>query len=203
MSEHSSGPRAVADPITDITDVFAFPSPESPRHLVLIMNVFPYAGPSACFSDAVIYRLRLRSVSTASDGRAFAVGGDEVTFDCTFAVPTGADSTGQPVQDGRCTMPNGAIVPFHVNDENGGGAEGLHIFAGQRSDPFFLDGPMAAQTLGTGQLAFKQVGSDRLYGKNVLAIVLTIEWASVLEGGPLFAVVCETVTCGKRPTRLE
>ncbi len=45
MSDHISGPRAIADPVIDITDVYAFPCPESPRHLVLIMNVFPYAGP--------------------------------------------------------------------------------------------------------------------------------------------------------------
>jgi len=203
MSDHISGPRAIADPVTDITDVFAFPSPESPRHLVLIMNVFPYAGPSACFSDAVIYRLRVRSVSIAPNTRAFAVEAGEFTFDLTFDVPAGSESGGQPVQQGRCTMTNGKTVPFRVNDENGAGAAGLHVFAGQRSDPFFLDGPMAAQTLATRQLAFKQVGSDRLYGKNVLAIVLTIEWATVLEGGPLFAVVCETLRSGKRPIRLE
>jgi hypothetical protein len=203
MSDHISGPRAIADPVTDITDVFAFPSPESPRGLVLIMNVFPYAGPSACFSDAVIYRLRVRSVSIASDKRAFAVGADEVSFDCTFDGPAGADSGGQPIQQGHCAMPNGEIVSFRVNDENGGEAEGVHVFAGQRSDPFFLDGPMAAQTLATRQLAFKPVGSDRLYGKNVLAIVLTIDWATVLKSGPMFAVVCETLTSGKRPIRLE
>jgi Domain of unknown function (DUF4331) len=62
MSDHISGPRAIADPVIDITDVYAFPCPGSPQHLVLIMNVFPYAGPSALFSDAVIYRLRVRSV---------------------------------------------------------------------------------------------------------------------------------------------
>src|SRR5881409_1820566 len=117
MSDHISGPRAIADPVTDITDVFAFPCPESPQHLVLIVNVFPYAGPSAVFSD-------------------------EVTFDCTFDVPLSPDSGGQPVQQGHCTMPNGKTVRFRVNDENGGRAEGLHVFAGQRSDPFFLDGPM-------------------------------------------------------------
>jgi Domain of unknown function (DUF4331) len=203
MSDHISGPRAIADPVSDITDVFAFPSPESAGHLVLIMNVFPYAGPSACFSDAVIYRLRVRSVSIASNRRVFAVGADEFTFDCTFDVPASPDSGGQPVQQGRCTMPNGETVPFRVNDENGGRGEGLHVFAGQRSDPFFLDGPMAAQTLATRQLAFKKVGSDRLYGKNVLGIVLTIEWAALLKSGPMFAVVCETLTSGKRPIRLE
>src|SRR6266545_4059076 len=120
MSDHISGPRAIADPVTDITDVFAFPSPESPRHLVLIMNVFPYAGPSACFSDAVRYRLRVRSVSIASNRRAFAVGTDEFTFDCTFDAPARADGEGQPVQQGRCRMPNGETVHFRVNDENGG-----------------------------------------------------------------------------------
>jgi hypothetical protein len=202
MSDHISGPRAIADPVTDITDIYAFPCPESPRHLVLIMNVFPYAGPSATFSDAVIYRLRVRPASVAPGRRAFDVGADEFTFDCTFDVPTSSDN-GQRIQQGRCTMPNGEIVPFRVNDENGGKAEGLRVFAGQRSDPFFLDGPMAAQTLATKRLAFKQVGSDRLYGKNVLGIVLKIEWANLLASGPMFAVVGETLTSGKRPIRLE
>ena len=45
MSDHISGPRAIADPVTDITDVYAFPCPESPRHLVLVMNVFPVRRP--------------------------------------------------------------------------------------------------------------------------------------------------------------
>src|SRR5437773_6178975 len=111
MSDHISGPRAIADPVTDITDVFAFPSPESPRHLVLIMNVFPYAGPSACFSDAVTYRFRVRSVSIASNRRAFAVGTDELTFDCTFDVPAGSESGGQPVQQGAARYQTGR--PFH------------------------------------------------------------------------------------------
>ena len=30
MADHFSGPRALADPASDITDVFAFPSPGSP-----------------------------------------------------------------------------------------------------------------------------------------------------------------------------
>jgi hypothetical protein len=62
---------------------------------------------------------------------------------------------------------------------------------------------MAEKTMLTGQLSFKEVGSDRLYGKNVLAIVLKIEWAKLLRGGPMFAVVGETWSAGKRPVRLE
>ena len=119
MSDHISGPRAIADPVTDITDVFAFPCPESPEQLVLVMNVFPYAGPSALFSDAIIYRFRVRSAAIASTGRAasFAVGADEVTFDCVFEGPANPDSGTQPVQWGCCITPNGGTIPFRVNDE--------------------------------------------------------------------------------------
>ena len=38
MSHHISGPRAMAEPITDITDLYAFPSPEHPGRLVLVLN---------------------------------------------------------------------------------------------------------------------------------------------------------------------
>ena len=112
MSDHVSGPRAIGDPVADITDVFAFPSPESPQHLVLVMNVFPFAGLSACFSDAIIYRIRLRPVAIAATGRAatFAVGADEVTFDFTFDVPVKGNGT-QPIQHGRCTTPSGGLRP--------------------------------------------------------------------------------------------
>ena len=43
MSDHISGPRALSDPIADITDVYAFPSPERPGRLVLVMNTLPFA----------------------------------------------------------------------------------------------------------------------------------------------------------------
>jgi hypothetical protein len=69
MSDHFSGPRALADPTADISDVFAFPAPETPHHLVIVMDVFGKAGPSAVFSDAVIYRFRIRPVDIAATGR--------------------------------------------------------------------------------------------------------------------------------------
>src|SRR5262249_50680718 len=65
MADHSSGPRAIAAPAADIADLFVFPSPERPSHLVLVLNVFPAAAPGALFSDAVAYRFRLRPVAVA------------------------------------------------------------------------------------------------------------------------------------------
>ena len=76
MSDHISGPRALADPIADITDVYAFPSPERPGRLVLVLNTLPMAKPSDLFSAGLLYRLRLRSLSPpAGGGWAFVGGG--------------------------------------------------------------------------------------------------------------------------------
>ena len=89
MSHHISGPRAVAEPIADITDLYAFPSPERPDALVLVLNTLPFAPPSAQFSDGLIYRFRLRPLTAAGrdDPAPFAAGGEELVFDCVFSEP--------------------------------------------------------------------------------------------------------------------
>ena len=68
MSDHFSGPAVMGDPAVDITDFYAFPSPERPGNLVLIMDVFPMATPQSFFSDVVTHRFRLRPL-TRSGGQ--------------------------------------------------------------------------------------------------------------------------------------
>src|SRR5919202_4219750 len=205
MSDHFSGPRAIAGPAGDICDLYAFPNPERPGRLVLVMNVLPRAGPSACFSDAIICRFRLRPVTIAADGpaAAFAVGADEFIFDCTFDAPYSHDGAG-PLQRGCCTPPAGERVMFEFNDEQGAGSDGLRVYAGLRSDPFFIDLPAYQETVKRGRLAFKAAGTNSLAGFNVLSLVIEADCAPLLEaGGPLFGVVGETVSAGKLPIRLE
>jgi hypothetical protein len=203
MSDHLSGPRALTDPTSDICDTYAFPNPQRAGHLALVMDLFPFAGPTALFSDAVMCRFRLRPVTIAATGpaAAFGVSEREFTFDCTFEVPVQRGSG--TVQEGKCALPTGESVSLMVNDENGGRGNGLRVFAGLRSDPFILDGPAIKETLATHRLAFKEVGSNQLLGANVLSLVLEVECATLLGGGPLFAVVGETLAVGKRPVRLE
>ena len=99
MSDHISGPRALANPIADITDVYAFPSPERPGRLVLVMNTLPFAKPSAALSDGLIYRFRLRPLTAGGPGdpAPFVVGDPEFVFDCVFSAPVeaGDGSTGR------------------------------------------------------------------------------------------------------------
>ena len=146
MADHFSGPRALADPASDITDVFTFPSPERPGHLVLIMNVFPIAAPTALFSDALSYRFRLRPVTVrTAAGTPFVAGADEWTIDFGFTAPV-ASLGGATMQTGTCTPPSGAQVSFRVGDEQPTEGTGLRIFAGQRLDPFFIDLPPSRPT---------------------------------------------------------
>jgi hypothetical protein len=207
VSDHFSGPRAIAGPGGDICDLYAFPSTERPGHLVLVMNVLPRADPSAWFSDAISCRFRLRPVTVAAVGPAagFAVGAEELVFDCTFDVPRPGDGEAAPMQQGRCSPPAGAPVAFRVHHQQGASTDDLRVFAGLRSDPFFLDLPALQATIRGGRLAFNEVGSNSLAGFNVLSVVVEADCAPLLraDGGPLFAVVGETVAAGRLPLRLE
>lgn len=123
MSDHISGPRALAEPIADITDVFAFPSPETPGNLVLVLNTLPFAPPDGRFSDGLIYRLRLRPLTPAGGppGSApFAVGTEELVFDCVFS----DQSPEAGPQSGFCRTPAGDEVTFGVGDPEGARARG-------------------------------------------------------------------------------
>ena len=205
MSDHISGPRALAEPITDITDVYVFPSPDRPGNLVLVVNTLPFAPPSALFSDGLVYRFRMRPLTAGlrDDPAPFAVGGQEFVFDCVFSDPPGVDDARGQDQEGVCATPSGETVSFSVNDERGGSGHGVRVFAGPRWDPFIMDAPAALKTIATGELAFTDPGSIYLDGKNVLSLVLEVDCAEVLKGVQLVGVVAETLTRGTLSVRIE
>jgi len=207
MSDHFSGPRALAGPQCDIADFYAFPSPARPGNLILVMDVLPSATTSSSFSDVIIYRFRLRPVTIASTGpnAAFAPGKEEVVFDFRFNPPLPQGSSGPVLQKGTCSLPSGEKIPFMTNDEKGGLGGGCHVFAGLRSEPFFLDGGALQETMKTGRLAFKEIGTQSTSGVNILSIVLAIDSAALppTAGGKLFAAAGETVADGKLEIRLE
>jgi tetratricopeptide (TPR) repeat protein len=167
MGDHFSGPRVYGDPAADIADLYAFPSPELPGHVVLALTVFPGATVTSLFSDAITYRFRIRPVTIA--GPAYAVGEDEHTFDFTF--------TDSPAQTGTCSLPGGEQVSFQVGDVTLAEPSGVRIFAGARLDPFFLDLPGVRETRGLGRLAFrpKSEAANTIEGANILSIVLDLD----------------------------
>jgi hypothetical protein len=203
MSDHISGPRALAEPTADITDVYAFPSPERPGHIVLVQNTLPFAPPSARFSDGLVYRFRVRplTANASRDGAPFAAGEEEFVFDCVFSDSAATD--GPRGQEGVCTTPGGDTVSFRVEDEQGGSGHGVRVFAGPRWDPFIMDAPAALKTIATGELAFNDPGAIYMDGKNVLSLVVELDCQQCLGGANLVGVVAETLTRGKFNVRIE
>jgi hypothetical protein len=207
MSDHGSGPRALADPVADISDLYAFPSPERPGNLVLALNVFPFAKPTALFSDAVDYRFRLRPVQIglSGDRLSFVVGASEGIVSVTFSAPRSAVDSNQLEQDGVCSTASGETISFQVGDEQGAEQGGVRVFAGCRLDSFFIDQGISGGIRISRWLPTEIPGRNSLHGQNVLTIIVEGSVPNLfgIDDGPLFAVVAETTTIGSPRIRIE
>src|SRR5215831_9088202 len=188
MSDHVDGPRSIGDPAADLSDLFAFTSAENPAHTVLAACVFPSAGEDAIFSNIIDYAIAVRRVSVASIGNAakFQPGDDEIRFSFRFETLK-RDAAGRAIQRGVCKSPGGRALSLTVNDEKGASTpEGdFRVFAGLRSDPFYLAWIVAE---------LKKV-PNLLQHDNVLCTVVELDTRRVLDSakGSLFGVIAETV----------
>jgi hypothetical protein len=188
LSDHVDGPRSIGDPPADLTDLFAFTSPENPARMVLAACVFPSAGESAVFSNAIDYAIAVRRVTVAGLGNAakFVPADEHLRFSFRFNVLE-RGAAGKVIQRGVCILPDGRELPVTVNDEEGTSTpEGeLRVFAGLRSDPFYL--AVIAATL--------EKVPNLLQHDNVLSFVVELETRRVLDPakGSLFGAIAETV----------
>jgi hypothetical protein len=197
MSDHLSGPAGLDDPAIDITDFYAFVSPERPGNLVLVMDVFPLATDQSRFSDAVTHRFRLRSL--ARSGRAVTPGRVEYRIDVTFD-----DPPGRTAQRGRVVTSDGRDVSVVVAEPLE--QAGMRVFAGLASDPCSMDVEAAVRTDPSGQLALDRPVNTVL-DRDVLSIVVEVPFAPIVEcfgGATLIAAVSETLVAQRGiSSRLE
>jgi hypothetical protein len=199
MSDHFSGPAVMDDPAVDITDFYAFPSPERSGNLVLIMNAFPMATSQSFFSDVVTYRFRLRPVTRS--GASFVHGPADHTIDVRFSdVPDGTSA-----QKATVVTSDGREAGFVTGEPLE--LDGMRVYAGLVSDPFFMDVEATIRTDMSGKLSFGKKGTNTVEFRDVLTIVLEVPFASIIErfdGVTLVAAIAETlVTRRGKPIRLE
>lgn len=204
-ADHADSPRASADPTADITDVFAWMSPDASR-VNLIMGIGRDVAADALFSDAVQYVFRTRSLSRFSfAGQSTS----ETLIVCTF------DAEQIVTCDiGGTRISGDASDPAGLQSDDGT----IRIFAGTRNDPFFFNGSgfratartvaeaapsldfddagcpdldnATAQALQT-QLRTEPDGSppiDNFANFNILALVLSVDKGLLTGGGPVVAV---------------
>ena len=180
--------RSIGEPAADLTDFFAFTSPENPERTVLAMCVFPYAGENAIFSNVINYSIAVRRVTVAGVGNAakFQPADDEIRFSFRFEALK-RDAAGKAIQRGVCKLPGGRELPLTVNDETGASTPDgdVRAFAGLRSDPFYIG-------LDTGTL---EKVPNQLQHNNVLCMVVEFDTRRMLDPakGSLFGAIAETI----------
>ncbi len=209
-ADHIDGPRAIEDPPADITDIFAFPSPERPGHLVVIMNVNPFAGNDTRFSEALDYRFIIRRAEIvpgedAGNKPGFSSDRERrITCNADEQVAGGDDRSAE--QRMTCNGLGEEPVSAGLNDltSDTDSSDSVRLFAGLRSDPFFLDGEaLDAFTLSETIPDEMGDGINGLQDANVLSIVLELDPSPYLGSGTLFAIAAETLSKDRKSTRID
>jgi hypothetical protein len=198
MSDHFSGPAVIGDPSVDLTDFYAFPSPERAGNVVLIMNAFPLATSQSFFSDVVTYRFRLRPLTRS--GASVTHGAAECKIEIRFDdVPDGTS-----VQKGNIVTSDGHNASFVVGEPLE--KDGMRFFAGLVSDPFFMDVEAALRTDMSGKLSFN-TSTNTVQDRDVLSIVVEVPFAPIVrsfDGVTLIGAIAENIVTRRgKPIRIE
>ena len=196
-SSHREAPLIAEDPSADLTDLYAFRSPDKPNTVTILANVIPGEDPAAgpnwyTFSPNARYNLKI-------DTNGDAV--PNVTYRFQFHTKTGPfflGDTAQPytvtrIAGGKSTVvARGTTPPNNIGPRSTpnyrslaakgvvGIAGGGSAFAGQRDDPFFGDigaiFDLVAIRKGTGNMGG---GKDFFAGYGVHTFAVQIPIASL------------------------
>jgi len=197
-SDHIDGPVTISNSVADIVDLYAFPSPDHPGHLVLVMDVYTGASADGHFSEKVDYNFLIRNASIRGSGEqpGYHTRGDyKLSF--SFETPHG-DNASHWV---TCTSSNGTKVRVKVDDTNGfSTGDKLGVFAGRRSDPFFYNSGWGGKVI-QGNIT-KPSNTNLLKHLNVLSVLVIIDVDQELDmsQGPLLAVAAQSLATDKDNT---
>lgn len=161
------------DPRTDITDLYAFPSPQGGDRSVLILDINPDASAlEVSFDPDASYELK---IDTDGDLEA------EVAFHVLFGASPDGEGTATVYRAsdasarGTGAIGEAVIVGAPVSMDGSSGlvaSNGYRFFAGLRSDPHFKD-------IKGFQNNFQFTGDDPVSRRNVFGIVLEIPNAAL------------------------
>ncbi len=139
-SDHQDSPTTVNRPGSDISDVFAFPSPSNPNNVVLAIDVNPLIpqgqGGNTQFDPGVLYQIKIaHGTATAEDTVIqFVANGTGSGQTITMYGP----ATPNQVGTGNTILAN-TTTTVSIGQSSPVLPSGIQFFAGPRSDPFYFD----------------------------------------------------------------
>ncbi|MFN0014764.1 MAG: DUF4331 family protein [Saprospiraceae bacterium] len=174
-ADHIDAP-AITNTSSDITDVYAFQSPENNNNMVFVINtqglLAPTATGAAAFDENVMLQVNIDNSgdfvedlviqAVFKDGNVFAYG------------PVKPSVTGKMgVVETNATVTSAQISkygqPVTIGSQNG-----IKVFAGPRDDPFFFDLVTFRSVLAGTATGFNNPGADTFAGTNVLSVVVEV-----------------------------
>jgi hypothetical protein len=176
-ADHIDSP-ALTGSGSDITDVYAFESPENDDNLVFVVNVqgllTPGATAMATFDEEVMVEINIDN-SASKDNM------EDLVIQATFedgkvkvygpVAPKQKGLTGALVQNSK--MVEADISTYGqaaaIGDDND-----MKVFAGPRDDPFFFDLNKYKAIIGGTATEFANPGTDAFAGTNVMSLVVEV-----------------------------
>ncbi len=207
-ADHIDGPQATADPAADITDAFAWMTPDAGK-VILVMDLTRNADVGSQFSDGVQYVFH-----TTSSGAFGQPASGDVPVICQFD----AQQRVECWAGDQAYVTGDASGLAGITSSNGK----LRVFTGLRNDPFFfnLAGFRETARIVTGaasSLTFDAAGCpavdsatstalvtqlrsapgggpapDSFANFNVIAIVLEVDKSILTTNGPILSVATAT-----------
>ncbi len=196
----------------DITDYYAFESPENPDNYVFVTNVYGLTAPAATsgisFSNEVMYEINIDNDGDNVEDLVI-----QTIFRNNKAIVFGPLAPRTPGSSSQ--IENGGnrasvTITSVGGDVNVGNANGVKVFAGPRDDPFFMDFFKFVDIVnGAGNAlglevpppadgiayatSFDQPGMDTFQGSNVLSVVIELP-KSMLGSSTTFSSWVEAKT---------
>jgi Domain of unknown function (DUF4331) len=186
-ADHLDSP-AVHGKGSDITDYYAFQSPENANNIVFVINVQGLLSPSetgsASFDEDVMLELNIDNSSAKDNIEDLVI---QATFDDGRVNIYGPIA---PSEKGiNSTLMNSSTSVEAMITKYGaapmvGNTNGIKVFAGPRDDPFFFDLAAYNAVVTGAATAFNDPWTDTFAGTNVLSVVVEVP-KSLLGSGTI------------------
>ena len=189
-SDHIDGPITTKNRVSDLTDFFAFPTPNKPGFISLVLNTYPLVAKSNHFTDKATFVFMVRKAALIQATSQITTS-DEVVINCHVETPNDIEK-----HVITCKSTNGLAASSIYNYMNPQAAgDNFRLYAGMRSDPFFFNKDFAQDAAGKGKIN-KPDKSNIMADMNVLSIVIEVEAAKLFPNGQngMFAMATAVVT---------
>lgn len=160
-TDHIDGSNTVYDPSVDLTDLYAFTTDENDPKLVLILNAVT-AAMAKLPSPEAYFNIFLAAADENPDASGYQLSTElPYQISCVWLN-----------EQISCQFPSGRLLEVALDEITPPAA--IRVFAGLRSDPFYLNGRWAME-LQSGSVIPPAFSSNSIENLNVYGIVIEID----------------------------